>query len=171
MACTLLWGSCVRIHDSQAHRKTNVRRKHITRILELREMFLFSKLRTLFIKPEHLYAVSKPCSCLNPELSTGGKSMSAKLPAIENKSGPHLWYDSDLVGQSSPGNHTDSTSTLIPVSPQCPRGLTYTWWGCYGGFPRHKQTELAHSFYSVLVSISVFLALSTIFHSINSPGN
>ena len=31
-------------------------------------------------------------------------------------------------------------------------------------------TELAHSFlYSVLVSISVFMALSTVFHSINSP--
>ena len=37
---------------------------------------------------------------------------------------------------------------------------------------RHKPTELAHSFfYSVLVSVSVFMALSTIFHSINSPDN
>ena len=30
-------------------------------------------------------------------------------------------------------------------------------------------TELARSFYSVLVSVSVFMALSTVFHSINSP--
>ena len=34
---------------------------------------------------------------------------------------------------------------------------------------RHKPTELAHSFYSVLVSAFVFMALSTVFHSINSP--
>ena len=38
-----------------------------------------------------------------------------------------------------------------------------------------KPTELAHSFgfffNSVLVSISVFVALSTLFHSINSPDN
>ena len=37
---------------------------------------------------------------------------------------------------------------------------------------RHKPTELAHSFYSVLVSVSVFMALSTVFHSLNSaPDN
>ena len=35
----------------------------------------------------------------------------------------------------------------------------------------HKSTKLAHSFYSVLVYISVFMALSTVFHSINSPDN
>ena len=34
-----------------------------------------------------------------------------------------------------------------------------------------KLTELAHSFYPVLVSISVFTALSAVFHSINSPNN
>ena len=49
------------------------------------------------------------------------------------------------------------------------RGLTFTWWGCYGLCPWHKPTGLAHSFYSVLVSISVFIVLSTVFHSINSP--
>ena len=52
-----------------------------------------------------------------------------------------------------------------------PRGLAFTWWGCYGLCPRHKPTELAHSFYFVLVYVSVFMALSTIFHSINSPDN
>ncbi|WP_419607929.1 hypothetical protein, partial [Thiolapillus sp.] len=36
---------------------------------------------------------------------------------------------------------------------------------------RHKPTELANSFYSVLISVSVFMALSTVFHSINSPDN
>ena len=34
--------------------------------------------------------------------------------------------------------------------------------------PRHKPTELAHSFYSVLVSVSAFMALSTVFHFTNS---
>ena len=27
-----------------------------------------------------------------------------------------------------------------------PRGLTFTWWGCYGLCLWHKPTELAHSF-------------------------
>ena len=50
--------------------------------------------------------------------------------------------------------------------------LTFTWLGCHGLCPRHKPTELAHSpFSSVLVSVSVFMALSTVFHSINSPDN
>ena len=31
--------------------------------------------------------------------------------------------------------------------------------------------SLAHSFYSVLVSISVYMALSTVFRSLNSPDN
>ena len=38
-------------------------------------------------------------------------------------------------------------------------------------YVRHKPTELAHSFYSVLVSVSVVMALSTEFHSIKSPDN
>ena len=37
--------------------------------------------------------------------------------------------------------------------------------------PWQKPTKLAHSFYIVLVSVSVFMALSTVFHSINSPNN
>ena len=27
-----------------------------------------------------------------------------------------------------------------------PRGLTFTWWGCYGLCLGHKLTELSHSF-------------------------
>ena len=34
-----------------------------------------------------------------------------------------------------------------------------------------NQPSLPTPFYSVLVSISVFVALSTVFHSINSPDN
>ena len=55
--------------------------------------------------------------------------------------------------------------------PICPRGLTFSWWGCYILCLRHKPTEHAHSFYSALVSVSVFMALSTVFHFINSPDN
>ena len=33
------------------------------------------------------------------------------------------------------------------------------------------MSELTHSFLSVLVSVSIFMALSTLFHSINSPNN
>ena len=36
---------------------------------------------------------------------------------------------------------------------------------------RHKPPSLPIPLYSLLVSISVFLALSTVFHSINSPNN
>ena len=61
--------------------------------------------------------------------------------------------------------------TCLSVCPFCPRGLTFTWWGRYGSCLRHEPTELAHSFCSVLVSISVFMAFSTVFHSINSPDN
>ena len=37
--------------------------------------------------------------------------------------------------------------------------------------PCHKPTELVHSFLFVLVSVSVFMALSTVFYSIHSPDN
>ena len=53
-----------------------------------------------------------------------------------------------------------------------PHGLTFTWWGCCSSCLWHKPTEPAHAFfYSVLVSVSVFMALSTVFHSINFPDN
>ena len=53
-----------------------------------------------------------------------------------------------------------------------PHGLTFAWWGCCGLCFWNKPTELAHCFFgSVFVSISVFMALSTVFHSINSPDN
>ena len=40
MACILLWSSAVRVHDSQAYRKMNMTRKHISRILELKEILM-----------------------------------------------------------------------------------------------------------------------------------
>ena len=41
MACILLWSSAVRVLDSQAYRKVDVTREHISRILELREILSF----------------------------------------------------------------------------------------------------------------------------------
>ena len=40
MPCILLWSSAVRVHDSQAYRKTDVTRERTTHILELKEMLL-----------------------------------------------------------------------------------------------------------------------------------
>ena len=51
------------------------------------------------------------------------------------------------------------------------RGFTFSWWGCYGLCLRPKPIELARSFYSALVCVPVFMALSTVFHSINSLDN
>ena len=53
-----------------------------------------------------------------------------------------------------------------------PHGLTFTWWGCCGLCFWCKPTELAQSFlFCSCVFVSVFMALSTVFHSINSPDN
>ena len=40
MACILLLSSAVRVHDSQAYRKMDVKRERISCILELREILL-----------------------------------------------------------------------------------------------------------------------------------
>ena len=40
MAYILLWSSAVRVHDSQAYRKMDVRRERISHILEVREILL-----------------------------------------------------------------------------------------------------------------------------------
>ena len=40
MACIPLWSSAVRVYGSQAYRKMDVTRERISRILELREIFL-----------------------------------------------------------------------------------------------------------------------------------
>ena len=47
------------------------------------------------------------------------------------------------------------------------RGLSFMWWGCCG---LCKPTELAHSVLLFLcLFMSIIMALSTVFHSINSP--
>ena len=46
------------------------------------------------------------------------------------------------------GDVTVTTFRRDHVFESChsPRGLTFTWWECYGFCQRHKPTELAHSF-------------------------
>ena len=64
--------------------------------------------------------------------------------------------------------------TIWPVTTNwnsCPCGLAFMWWGCCGLHQRHKPTELATPFQSVLMFISVFMAFSTVFHSIKSYSN
>ena len=51
-----------------------------------------------------------------------------------------------------------------------PHGLSFMV-GMLWFMPDIKQPNLHTPFYSVLVSISVFMVLSTIFQSINSPDN
>ena len=65
--------------------------------------------------------------------------------------------------------HVTTFFHIISYGVSCPRGLNFAWWGCYGLCQRHQPTKLAHSVYSVLVSLSVYVALSTVFHSMNSP--
>ena len=50
-----------------------------------------------------------------------------------------------------------------------PYRLTFPWWGCCGYVFDIIQPSSHTPVYSVLVSVSVFMALSTVFHSINSP--
>ena len=61
---------------------------------------------------------------------------------------------------NSPDNSPHS-HYLLPV---CPRGLTFSWWGCYGSCLRHEPTELAHSF---LFCCFVYFCLSGPFKCIS----
>ena len=70
-----------------------------------------------------------------------------------------------------------SFSIIVPsdvTKPQrvgCPHGLTFTCLGCCGYCLDIYQLSLPTPFCSVLVSVSVFMALLTLFQSIHSPDN
>ena len=67
--------------------------------------------------------------------------------------------------------NADSANRFLTSSAQlCPANATVS---LPSSCQRHKQNQpsLPSPFYSVLVSIFVFMALSTVFHSINSPDN
>ena len=61
-----------------------------------------------------------------------------------------------------------SRLTWIKVPTGSPK---FTWWGSCGLCCKHKSVKLAHPFYFVLASISAFMALSPVFHSITSPNS
>ena len=57
------------------------------------------------------------------------------------------------------------------ITPLRPRGLTFTWWGCYGLCVQRKPTELVHSVLFCSCVYFSLMALSTIFYSINAPNS
>ena len=62
----------------------------------------------------------------------------------------------------------------IVLSGDGPLGLPFTWWGCCGlwfVFFNINQPSLLTPFHSVLASVSAFMALSAVFHFMNSPDN
>ena len=66
MAHILLWSSAVRVHDSQAYRKMDVTRERISRILELREIFLPIQTGFSLVNAAVVYAVLESISGLEP---------------------------------------------------------------------------------------------------------
>ena len=66
MACILLLGSAVRVHDSQAYRKVNVTRERISRILELREIPLSIQTNFSIVNAAVGYAILEIISGLEP---------------------------------------------------------------------------------------------------------
>ena len=66
MACILLWSSAVRVHGSQACRKMDVKREHISGILELREILLSFQAGFNLVSAVVVYAVLESVSGLEP---------------------------------------------------------------------------------------------------------
>ena len=66
MACILLWSSAVRVHDSQAHRKMDVTRERISRILKLREILLSIQTGFSLVSAAVVFAILESISGLEP---------------------------------------------------------------------------------------------------------
>ena len=66
MACILLWSSAVRVHDSQAYRKMDVTREHISCILELREILLSFETGVSLVNAAVFCAILESISGLEP---------------------------------------------------------------------------------------------------------
>ena len=45
---------------------------------------------------------------------------------------------------------------VVITTAVCPRGLPFSWWGCYGLCLKHKPIEFAHSF---ILFLCLFLPL------------
>ena len=68
MAGILLWGSSVRVQDSQAYRKMDVTRERISRILELREVLLSFQCGFNLVNAAVVCAILESISGLEPWL-------------------------------------------------------------------------------------------------------
>ena len=66
MACILLWSSAVRVHDSQAYRKMDVTREHISCILELREILMSFQTGFNFVNAAVVCAILENIADLEP---------------------------------------------------------------------------------------------------------
>ena len=66
MACILLLGFAVRVHDSQAYRKMDVTRECISRILELREILLSFQTSFSLVNTAVVCAILESISGLEP---------------------------------------------------------------------------------------------------------
>ena len=75
MARILLWSSAVRVHDSQAYRKTNVTRERISRILDPREILLS-------IKAGFSLVNAAVCAILESNLGTTTAAASVLYPVL-----------------------------------------------------------------------------------------
>ena len=70
MACILLWGSAVRVHDSQAYKKMDVTRERISRILELREILMSFQTGFNLVNAAVVCATLESISSLEPSSVT-----------------------------------------------------------------------------------------------------
>ena len=87
MAWILLWSSAVRVHDSQAHRKMDVTREHISCILELREILLSIQTAFSLVNAAVVCAILDSISGLNPHqllLSPGIWSLWLSQPSVHS---------------------------------------------------------------------------------------
>ena len=83
MARILLCSSVVRVHDSQAYGKVNVTSEHISRILELRNMFLSFQTGFNLVSDAVVRALSEIISGLEPS-SVTSEPRYLKLVTISN---------------------------------------------------------------------------------------
>ena len=82
-----------------------------------------------------------------------------------------FWMNHALtISCSSHLIHLPRSHTCLPPSLSSPRAHLHVV-GMLGFMSDINQPSLPTHFYSVLVSISVFMALTTVFHSIKSPDN
>ena len=73
-----------------------------------------------------------------------------------------------LSSLNSNKNDLFHSLALLPIGPH---GCTFSGGDVVGYVKDIHKPSLPTPFYSLLVSISIFMVLSTVFHSINSPDN